>query len=100
MNVLCAAMKDGDVLLAHKAYVDLAVLYNLGERGIFFVLRAKDSIAFDIVEVDAQFFAPRRNRQVRPLDEDRPPQNPADLWDSRRSQEACDCRKAAIFKRI
>ena len=49
MNVLCAAMKDGDVLLADKAYVDLAFLYSLGGRGIFFVLRAKDNMAFDIV---------------------------------------------------
>jgi hypothetical protein len=31
MNVLCAAMKDGDVLLADKAYVDLAFLFSLGE---------------------------------------------------------------------
>jgi hypothetical protein len=37
------------VLLADKAYVDLAFLYSLGERGIFFVLRAKDNMAFDIV---------------------------------------------------
>ena len=49
MGVLCAALKDGDVLLADKAYVDLAFLYSLGERGIFFVLRAKDSMVFDIV---------------------------------------------------
>jgi len=49
MNVLCAAMKDGDVLLADKAYVDLAFLYSLGERGIFFVLRAKENMVFDVV---------------------------------------------------
>ena len=33
-------------------------------------------------------------------DEDRPPRSPADLWDSRWPQAACDCRETALFPRI
>ncbi len=49
-DAMCAALKDGDVLLADKAYVELAFLYNLEERGVFFVLRAKDNMVFEVVD--------------------------------------------------
>jgi hypothetical protein len=50
LNVLCAALKDGDVLLADRAYVDLGFLYNLSERGIFFVLREKKNMVYDVIK--------------------------------------------------
>ena len=50
LNVLCAALKDGDVLLADRAYVDLGFLYSLSERGVFFVLREKKNMVYDVIE--------------------------------------------------
>ena len=50
MNVLCAALKDGDVLLGDRAYVDLGFLYSLSERGVFFVLREKKNMVYDVIE--------------------------------------------------
>lgn len=47
---LCAGMNAGDVLTADRAYVDLSFLFDLDERGIFFVLREKKNMLFDIVE--------------------------------------------------
>jgi hypothetical protein len=50
LNVLCAALKDGDVLLADRAYVDLGFLYSLSERGVFFVLREKKNMVYDVIK--------------------------------------------------
>lgn len=49
-DALCAGMKDGDVLLADRAYVDFAFLYGLLKRGIFFVLRQKENMVFKVLE--------------------------------------------------
>ena len=49
-DVLCAGLKDGDVMLADRAYVDLAFLYDLSERGVFFVLREKENMVFTVVK--------------------------------------------------
>lgn len=47
---LCSGLKDGDVLLADRAYVDLAFLHNLAERGVFFVLREKENMVFKVLK--------------------------------------------------
>jgi len=47
---LCANLKDGDVLLADRAYVDFAFLHNLVKRGISFVLRDKVSMVYETLE--------------------------------------------------
>jgi len=49
-DVLCAGLKDGDVMLGDRAYVDLAFLYDLSERGAFFVLREKENMVFTVVK--------------------------------------------------
>ena len=49
-DVLCAGMVTGDVLLADRAYVDLAFLSGLNARGVFFVLRPKCNMLFDTVK--------------------------------------------------
>ena len=49
-DVLCARLKDGDVMLADRAYVDLAFLFDLSERGVFFVLREKENMVFTVVK--------------------------------------------------
>lgn len=47
---LCLDLKDGDVLLADRAYVDLLFLYDLAQRGVSFVLREKENMVFDVLE--------------------------------------------------
>jgi len=47
---LCEGMKDGDVLLADRAYVDFLFLHGLAARGIFFVLREKENMDFEALE--------------------------------------------------
>jgi hypothetical protein len=49
-DVLCAGMVTGDVLLADRAYVDLAFLAGLDARGVFFVLRPKANMLFATVK--------------------------------------------------
>ena len=49
-DALCEGLKDGDVLLADRAYVDLAFLFGLARRGVFFVLREKKSMVFEVLE--------------------------------------------------
>ena len=48
--VLCAKLKDGDILLADRAYVGFEFMYNLAKRGIFFVLREKENMVYEIHE--------------------------------------------------
>jgi len=43
-SVLCAGLKDGDILLGDRAYVDFDYLNDLRLRGINFVLRLKKNI--------------------------------------------------------
>jgi hypothetical protein len=49
-DALCDGMKAGDVLLADRAYVDLRFLHGLARRGVFFVLREKANMAFEVLE--------------------------------------------------
>jgi hypothetical protein len=49
-DLLCAGMAVGDVLLADRAYVDLEFLARLNARGVFFVLRPKTNMLFEIVK--------------------------------------------------
>jgi len=50
LDVLCAALKDGDVLLADRAYVDLGFLHILSKHGVFFVLREKKNMVYEVLE--------------------------------------------------
>ena len=43
-------MKGGDVLLADRAYVDFLFLHNLTARGVFWVLRQKVNMQYEVVE--------------------------------------------------
>jgi len=47
---MCAALKDGEIVLFDKAYIDLAHLFDLSLRGIFFVTRAKKNMALRCVK--------------------------------------------------
>ncbi len=41
-DVLCEGLKDGDVLLVDRPYVDMGFLHGLSGSGVFFVLRDKE----------------------------------------------------------
>jgi len=43
---LCAGVKSGEIVLFDKGYVDFGHLKDLHERGIFWVTRAKDNMAY------------------------------------------------------
>jgi hypothetical protein len=46
---LCAGIKSGEIVLFDKGYVDFEHLRDLGERGVFWVTRAKDNMAYEVV---------------------------------------------------
>ena len=45
---LCAGLQDGEIALFDKAYINFSHLYDLGERGVFWVTRAKDNMSFHV----------------------------------------------------
>lgn len=45
---LCAGLAEGEIVIFDKAYVDFAHLWALDSRGVFFVTRAKDTMAFRV----------------------------------------------------
>lgn len=45
---LCAGLKSGEIALFDKGYVDFAHLRDLDERGIFWVSRAKENMAYTV----------------------------------------------------
>ncbi len=47
---LCGNLKTGEIAVFDKAYVDFKHLANLDKRGVFWVTRAKDNIAYRIVK--------------------------------------------------
>jgi hypothetical protein len=47
---LCAGVKSGEIVLFDKGYVDFGHLRDLDERGVFWVTRAKDNMAYDVVK--------------------------------------------------
>ncbi len=46
---LCAALQDGEIVLFDKAYNDFDHLYDMTRRGVAWVGRAKDNMAYEIV---------------------------------------------------
>ena len=47
-EALCAALKEGDVVVADRAYTDFAFLSGLNERGVFFVVRQKKNMRMKV----------------------------------------------------
>ena len=47
---LCAGLKSGEIALFDKGYVDFGHLRDLDERGIFWVTRAKENMAYEVVK--------------------------------------------------
>ena len=47
---LCAGVKDGEIVIFDKAYVDFEHLWDLEERGVFWVTRGKENLQFEVME--------------------------------------------------
>lgn len=47
---VCAGVKDGEIVLFDKAYVDFGHLFDLFKRGVCWVTRAKDNMQFRVVK--------------------------------------------------
>jgi len=46
---VCAGVKSGEIVLFDKGYVDFEHLLDLDQRGVFWVTRAKDNMAYEVV---------------------------------------------------
>ena len=46
---LCANIASGEIVVFDKAYVDYKHLYHLNKRGVFWVTRAKDNMAYTVI---------------------------------------------------
>lgn len=47
---LCVLLKEGEIAVFDKAYVDFQHLFELNARGIFWVTRSKDNMNYTVVE--------------------------------------------------
>jgi hypothetical protein len=47
---LCAGLRSGEIAIFDKAYLGLAHLWQLTQRGVFWVTRAKDSMDYRVVK--------------------------------------------------
>ena len=47
---VCAGLEDGEITIFDKAYIDFSHLFELTERGIYWVSRAKDNLKYRVVE--------------------------------------------------
>jgi hypothetical protein len=47
---LCAGVQSGEIVLFDKGYVDFCHLRDLDLRGVFWVTRAKDNMAYEVVK--------------------------------------------------
>ena len=45
---LCAAVRPGEVVLFDKAYIDFSHLFDMAQRGVWWVTRAKDNMTFRV----------------------------------------------------
>src|SRR5208283_3252493 len=47
---LCAGIKEGEIVIFDKAYLDFDLLWALEQRGVFWVTRAKENLQFEVIE--------------------------------------------------
>ena len=55
---VCAGVKDGEIVVFDRAYVDFKHLYNLEKRNVFWVTRAKTNMKYEVV---GQHSSPKGN---------------------------------------
>ena len=56
---MCAGLHEGEIVLFDKAYVDFAHLWDLAQRGVNFVTRAREDLVFRVVRKTARRSDPR-----------------------------------------
>jgi len=47
---MCAGLEEGEIAIFDKGYIDFEHLHDLHARGVFWVSRAKDNMAYEVVE--------------------------------------------------
>jgi hypothetical protein len=47
---LCAGIRAGEIVVFDKAYLDFAHLFDLLQRGVFWVTRAKENMAYEVLK--------------------------------------------------
>jgi len=47
---LCAGIRPGEIVVFDKAYLDFAHLFDLLQRGVFWVTRAKDNMVCEVID--------------------------------------------------
>ena len=47
---VCAGIKDGEIVIFDKAYVDFDHLWNLAQRGVLWVTRAKENLQYEVMK--------------------------------------------------
>jgi hypothetical protein len=48
MGALCSALRAGEIVIFDKAYVHFLNLFNLHQRGVFWITRAKENMAYKV----------------------------------------------------
>jgi len=49
-RALCASVKSGEIVIGDRAYLELEHLLELSQRGVFWVVREKLNLCFDVLE--------------------------------------------------
>jgi hypothetical protein len=52
-RALCAGVKAGEIVIGDRAYLELEHLLELSERGVFWVVREKENLCYDVIETRA-----------------------------------------------
>jgi len=47
---VCAGIKAGEIVVFDKAYIDFSHLFDLDNRGVFWVVRAKENMQYNVIE--------------------------------------------------
>jgi len=47
---VCAGLEDGEITIFDKAYIDFSHLFELTERGVYWVSRAKDNLQYAVIK--------------------------------------------------
>jgi hypothetical protein len=47
---LCAGLKEGEIAIFDKGYMDLEHFQDLAQRGVFWVTRAKENTAYEVIQ--------------------------------------------------
>jgi hypothetical protein len=49
-RALCGGVKSGEIIIGDRAYLELLHLLELSQRGVYWVVREKDNLRFEIIE--------------------------------------------------